>query len=239
MTEIKIVSSPPLRSVIREIGPGFEAATGAKLVAHIEGVSRLKRRIDAGTAFDVAVLTPDLLDVLVANGAIARDTRAAIARSGLGVAVRTGECAPDVSSAEMFRRVLLDARSVMYASGSAVTAHIERVFERLGIAADMQSKIRLLPATGHIGRGIADGKAGLGLTHIPVILDSPGTQLAGPFPAALQRYVDLCAGVSASSPQPAHARALVRYLATPEAKTIMHANGLKTYACRQDEAAAS
>jgi molybdate transport system substrate-binding protein len=227
MTEIKVVSSPPLRSVIREIGPRFEAATGAKLVARIESVSRLKRRIDAGDEFDVAVLTPDLLDALVANGTIAGDARAAIARSALGVAVRAGERVPDVGCAEAFRRALLDARSVMYASGSAVIAHIEQVFERLGIAADIKAKTRWLPPTGHIGHAVADGAAELGLTHIPVILDSPGAQLAGPFPPALQHYVDLCAGVSASSPQPAHARALVRYLATPEAKAIMRANGLE------------
>ena len=227
--EIKVMSSPPLRCVIQELGPQFERATGHKLVVKIEAVADLKRQIDAGDTFDVAILTPVLIDALIKDGKIARGSHADIARSGLGVAVRSGGHMPDVGSADAFKRVLLNAKSIMYATGSAVTTHIERMFDRLGIAEDMKSKSKLVPAGGHIGRAIADGAAELGLTHIPVILESSGIDLAGPFPAELQFYVDLCGGVSTGSMEPKGARALIRYLMASETTAIIKAKGLERF----------
>jgi molybdate transport system substrate-binding protein len=227
--EIKVVSSPPLRSAIRELGPQFERATGHKLVVKIEPVANLKRRIDAGDAFDVAILTSGLIDALIKDGKIAVDARANIARSGLGVVVRTGGRKPDASSADGFKRALLNAKSVMYASGSAATAHIEGMFERLDIAGDMKAKRKLLPAGGHIGKAIADGAAELGLTTIPVILETRDIDFAGPFPEALQFYVDLSGGISARSMQPEGAKALIRYLTASEATAIMKAKGLERF----------
>lgn len=227
--EVKVVSSPPLRGVIQELGPQFERTTGHKLDIKIDAVADLKRQIDAGAAFDVAILTPRLIDALIRDGKIAADARANIARSGLGVVVRSGGGMLDVGSADAFKRALLKAKSIMYASGSAATTHIERMFDRLGIAEDMKSKSKLLAAGGHIGKAIADGAAELGLTHIPVILESSGVELAGPFPAELQFYVDLSGGVSVGSMEPEGAKALIRYLMASEATAVMKAKGLERF----------
>lgn len=225
---IRVMSSPPLRSVIEELGLQFERATGHKLVIKIEAMADLKRQIVAGDAFDVAILTPVLIDALIKDGKIAPGSHANIARSGLGVAARTG-VHMDVGSVDAFKRVLLNAKSVMYATGSAVTTHIERMFDRLGIAEDIASKCKVVPAGGHIGRAIADGAAELGLTHIPVILESNDVGLAGPFPAELQFYVDLAGGVSSSSMEPKGAKALIRYLMASETIEVMKRKGLERF----------
>lgn len=225
--EMKVVSSPPLRSVLQVLGPQFEKATGLKLVTKIASVADLKRQIDAGDGFDLAILTPELIHALIKAGKIVAATSANIARSGLGVAVRAGGPRPDLGSTDALRRALLAAKSVMYASGSAATAHIERVFERFGIAEYMQAKSKLVSAGGHIGRAVAEGATELGLTHTSVILDARGAELAGPFPAELQFYVELSGGVSATSMEPEGAKALIRYLIAPEATAIFKAKGLE------------
>lgn len=225
--EIRVVSSPPMRSVIHVLGPQFEKVNGLKLVAKIASVMHLKHQIDAGDRFDVAILTPELIGALVKDGKIVADARANIARSGLGVAVRAGRRRPEVGSTDTLKRALLAAKSVIYASGSAVTRHVEHMFERLGIVEDMKSRSMLQPAGGHIGKAIAEGVAELGLTHIPVILEATGAALAGPFPAELQFYVDLSAGVSAGSMEPERAKALIRFLLAPEATTVIKAKGLE------------
>jgi len=229
VAEIKVVSSPPLRAVLQELGPQFERATGHRLTITTNAVADLKRQIDAGEAFDVAILTPDLIETLIDDGKIAADAHANVARSGLGVVVPSGRRALDVGSADAFRRALLNATSVIYASGSAVTTHIERTFDRLGIAEDMESKSKLLPAGGHVGKAIAAGAAELGLTHISVILESSGVHLAGPFPADLQIFVTLCGGISAESTQVDGAKALIRYLTGPEATAVIEAKGLERF----------
>ena len=193
---MRVLSSPPLRAAINELAPEFEEATGCKLALRTAPVAELKRQIDFGDAFDVAILTPELIDALIKTGKIA-GPRTSIARSGLGVAVRAGAPRPDVSSVDAFKLALLKAKSVMYASGSAAMPHIERMFERLGIAKELAAKRKLLPAGGYIGKAIAEQAADLGLTTIPVILETDGVDLAGPFPADVQFHVELSAGVSA------------------------------------------
>jgi molybdate transport system substrate-binding protein len=229
MASIKVLSSPPLRAAIRELGPRFERATGYKLAIKIGPLAELKRQIDAGEAFDVAILTPSLIDAFAKDGTIAAKVCSKIARSGLGIAVRTGGPVPDFGSAGTFKLALLNATSIMYASGSAVTTHIERMFERLGIAEGIKSKSKLVPAGGYIGKAIADGDAEVGLTHIPVILESSGIDLAGPFPTELQCHVNFSGGVSAKSMEPEGARALIRYLMTSEATAVLKAKGLERF----------
>jgi molybdate transport system substrate-binding protein len=97
--EVKVLSAAAMRPALKELGPQFERATGHKLVIEFDVVGLLKRQIDAGGAFDVAILTLPLIDDLGRQGKIAANTRADIARSGIGVIVRPGALKPDNSHA--------------------------------------------------------------------------------------------------------------------------------------------
>src|SRR5947208_3605540 len=86
--DITVFSSTALKAVLRELGPQFEKATGNKLVLTIGPAAVMKSQIDQGAAFDVAIVTPPLLEGLAAAGKVDRVTSAVIARSGLAVSVR-------------------------------------------------------------------------------------------------------------------------------------------------------
>lgn len=223
---IKVLTSPPLRSVLAELKPQFERATHHALVVEVGPISELKQRIDRGEAFDAAILTPALIDSFVQNGRIAASSRVAIARTGLGAVARVGTPKPDVSSADAFRSTLLNAKSILFASRSAVREHIEHTFEQLGIARQVRPKSQMLPAGGFIAKAVADGAADLGLTTIPTILETAGVEFAGPFPAALQFYVSLSAGISTASTRQNSAKALLRYFAAPGVIEMMRVKGL-------------
>jgi molybdate transport system substrate-binding protein len=102
--EVKVLCASAMRSVMKELGPRFERETGHQLVIQFDVVGVLKRQIDTGERFDVAILTTPLIDDLVKNGKIAAGTRVDVARSGLGVIVRTGAPKPDINSADAFKR---------------------------------------------------------------------------------------------------------------------------------------
>jgi molybdate transport system substrate-binding protein len=87
--EVQVLCASAMRAVMNELGPRFEGATGHKLLIQFDVVGALKRQIDAGERFDVAILTTPLIDDAVKDGKIAAGTRADVARSGLGVIVRT------------------------------------------------------------------------------------------------------------------------------------------------------
>ena len=146
------MSSPPLRSVLEELRPKIESTIRHALDVEIGPAAELKRRIDAGSTFEVAILPPALIDALTNDGKIAACTRVSVARAGLGVVVRTAGVQPDVSSVDAFKSTLLAAKSIVYASGSAVVRHIEQMMEQLDIADETRAKTRTLPAGGYIAR---------------------------------------------------------------------------------------
>src|SRR6266852_4768264 len=51
--EIKLIASPGVRAVVNELVPQFEKATGHKVARDFAVIVALKRRIEAGEAFDI------------------------------------------------------------------------------------------------------------------------------------------------------------------------------------------
>jgi molybdate transport system substrate-binding protein len=113
-TDIKILSSVGMKAIMEELGPQFERTTGHKLVMNFGIANVLKRQIDAGEPFDVAILTPPLIDELVKANKIAAGTRADMVRIGIGVAIRAGAPKPDISTTEAFKSALLNAKSITF-----------------------------------------------------------------------------------------------------------------------------
>lgn len=61
------------------------------------------RRIQIGETFDVLIASPEQIDALVGEGRIIAHTRAILAQSGIGVALRAGAAKPDISPVEAFK----------------------------------------------------------------------------------------------------------------------------------------
>ncbi|MFM0140908.1 hypothetical protein [Caballeronia grimmiae] len=51
-------AEPTSKSTLEELGSAFERQAGHRLVARLDNAATLKRQIDAGEAFDVAILLP-------------------------------------------------------------------------------------------------------------------------------------------------------------------------------------
>ena len=63
--EIKVIGSPGVKGAVIELALQFEAQTGHKVVTDFDVFAVLARRIDAGETFDIAILTPELIDELI------------------------------------------------------------------------------------------------------------------------------------------------------------------------------
>nr|WP_167561109.1 substrate-binding domain-containing protein [Bradyrhizobium sp. AS23.2] len=70
--EVKVLSTPTMKSALDELAPAFTRATGHTLILTFEGVPVLKRQIEAGETFDAAVLLPAAVDDLAKLGKIAQ-----------------------------------------------------------------------------------------------------------------------------------------------------------------------
>jgi len=221
--EVTLICSNALKSVMEEIGPQFEKTSGHKLRITYGSTGPLKASIDKGTAFDVAILGVGATDQLVKDGKLAAATRADIARSAMGVAIRPGLPKPDISSVEAFKRALLDAKSIGYSEDGLTGKYLKGLFVKLGIADQLKAKT----VHGRGGELVGDGKADLGLTQVSEILPVKGAELLGPLPAGVQEYTVFPGAASAASKKPEAAKALLKFLASPAAGKVIKAHGLE------------
>jgi len=65
---------------------------------------------------DVAIIAAPNIDKLIMGGKVVAGSRADFARSGVGVAVRSGLPKPDISPGEAVKKAVLAANSVAYPS---------------------------------------------------------------------------------------------------------------------------
>jgi molybdate transport system substrate-binding protein len=223
--ELKIFGSRVTRMVVEEIGPQFEQTTGHHLVVVTDVAAALKRRIEAGEAFDLAVLVDFQADDLINKGKLAADTRADIMKAGIGVAVRRGAPIPDISTFDAFKATLLAAKSITYLKEGASTIYLDGLFVRMGIADQLLAKTTK-PETESVSEAVAAGDVELGMIVIPNILSVPGAQLVGPIPEAIQSYIVFTAAVAPNSPNQQAARDFIAFMRSPAGVAAIKAKGM-------------
>jgi molybdate transport system substrate-binding protein len=224
--DIRVLSTHAVLDVLNEIGPKFERATGNRLSIGYNPAKAVKRQIENGAAFDVAIVTRPVFDDLATQGKILPETRADIGRSGLGVAVRKGAPKPDIATTEAFKRALLAAKSVVRSTEGTSGIYFEKLLDHLGIAEAMRDKVKLGPS-GRVAELVARGEADMAVQQIAELLPVTGAQYAGPFPPELQLYSEFAAGVASASKHREAAKAFIATLTTPEAIALFTAAGLE------------
>ncbi len=224
---LRVFASNGVKAVVEELQPKCEHAIGHPLAIEFNSAAALKQRIDGGEAFDLALLTNEVIDALIKEGKIVAGTQTDLARAGIGVGIRKGAPKPDISTPDAMKRTLLNAKSVTYAKEGASRMLLERIYDRLGIANEMKSKVIFQTVSGRPQAAVAEGQAEMVLTLIPEILPVPGVQLAGPLPKDLQGYINFRAAISASSNNAEAGKALIRFLTGPVAAPVYKAKGME------------
>ena len=226
MAEIKILSTHAVQEVLNEVGPLFERVSGLDLAIDYDPANALKRTIEAGTPFDVAIVTRAVIDELAVKGKVRRETCKDICRSGLGIAVRRGAAVPDIATVDALRRSLLATRSLVRSKEGTSGVYFETLLNRLGIADAMREKIVIGPS-GRIAELVARGETEMAVQQIPELLPVKGAQYVGPLPEELQLWTVFAAGVGSAASTPAAAKAFIEALATPSAVALFKAKGLE------------
>lgn len=223
--EIRILASNGVKAALEELAPAFERATGNKVSITFGLAAVLKRQIEAGEAFDLAILTSAGIEDLAKQGKVDSGSRAAIARSGVGIGIRKGAPRPDIGTPDALKRTLLSAKSISWAKEGASGVYFASVLERIGIAEQMKPKVVLAASGAEVGKLLAAGQVELGVILVNELMAAPGVEVLGPLPPALQNYTAFHAGVGAASKNAAAAGALIRFLTTPSAGAVFKAKG--------------
>jgi molybdate transport system substrate-binding protein len=224
--EIRVLSSVGIKTVVDALAPQFEKTTKHRVTTVFDLASVLKTKIEGGEAFDVAILTPPLLDDLIAKKIVAASSRAAVARVGLGLMIRAGAPKPDVSSIAAFTRTLVNAKSITYASAGASGIAFLAIVDKLGIAPAVKAKARPEATTEAVGHNVTSGASDFAVLPVSEILPVKGAELGGVFPAEVQTFVVMAAGVSAKA-QGRAAQDFVAFLMSPANTAIVRQMGME------------
>jgi molybdate transport system substrate-binding protein len=227
--EIKVLTAGAFKQVVLALLPAFEQQTGHKVTVENDTVGALTKRIEGGEGFDLAVLTPAAVDDLTKKGKFVAGSRKNLARVGVGVVVKEGAPNPDIGSVDAFKRALLAAKSVAYidpAAGGSSGIYVAGLLDKLGIAADVKAKAKLIPG-GAVAEHIARGEAELGIHQISEILPVKGVTLVGPLPADIQNYTVYAAGLGANAKESAAAKTLLDTLSGPASAEVLKSRGME------------
>lgn len=224
VVQLKLFSGGAMRRFLVEALPLFERDHGTKVETRFAPTREIKAAIEAGESFDIALLPRWAIDQLIAEGRIQAGSATDAVRSLVGFMVRDGAPLPDITTVEALKRTLRQAKSVSYSKGPS-GLWVAEMLERIGMAPELTDKVVF--AIGRpVGEVIANGEAEVGMQQIIEITPVKGARLVGPLPEELTNYVLYSTGLAPRTPRADRAHALVEFLASPAAVTIIRAKGM-------------
>src|SRR5256886_9299662 len=135
--DLKVISAGAVRGLIGQIIDDYSRQTGQKFDFTIGTTGQLRNIIATGQHADLIIVSAPLMGELEKTGKLTPGSRADLGRVGIGVTVRMGAPAPDVSTPDALKKALVEARSVAYtnpAEGGTSGIYFNSVAERFGIA---------------------------------------------------------------------------------------------------------
>ena len=225
--DIAVYCSNGFRAVMEDLMPQFERSTNNTVKVTYGLSTDLERRIEAGEAFDLAILTPALIETLAQQGRVVANSRATLARSPIGIATKRGSAALDLRTADGLTRTLRAAKSIGYAKEGASAAFFLATLERLGLTRVLESRIVAAASGAAVGASVAKGDLELGVLPVSEILPIAGIDVAGTFPSDLAGFITMTAGVSAHATNAPTARALIEFLSTPSSEAVLRTRGME------------
>ena len=193
---MRLLVSNGVKAALVAVQPACEAQTGTTFVAEFGTSNGLRAMAAKGQAFDIAVMTEDAIDALVAEKKLDAASKTMVAKTRIGVGVRQNAAAPDVRTADAVRKALLGASSVTWASDGASRPFIEKMVEKLGITAQMAAKTNPEQGSPRATARVVNGQSDIVLTLISEIVPVQGLKMVGALPAEFQGEVSFAAGVA-------------------------------------------
>jgi molybdate transport system substrate-binding protein len=213
--ELNVLAAGAVEAVVRDVVGGFERESGHTVKLTYAPVGALRDKIYAGEPADLTIVTPVIIEQLLAKRLVRAGTRTDLGRVGGGIAVRKGAPRPAIGTPEELKRALLAAKEIYHADPKIATAgaYFLKVADRLGIGEEVRKK----------GRTAGGGKVSMqmmakstveaiGLTQISEILSVPEVELVGPYPGDLQLMTTYTGILLERTPHPAVAEAFLRFL---------------------------
>lgn len=227
--ELKVYSTIGVKGALEELIPQFEKATGHKLNVTWGLISAFTKKAQEGDVPDVLIVSRGAIDNLTKDGKIAAGGPT-LAISIFAFGVKHGAPKPDISSVDALKKTLLSARAIGYtdpAAGGQSGVLFAKMIETLGVAAEVKAKSKFPPPAGFVGTLLVNGDVDIAFQSKPELITTAGVDVVGPPPGNLGNTSVFAAGIGAGSASGDAAKALLKFLASPEAQSVFKAKGFE------------
>ena len=225
--ELSVLSAGAIEPGLKSAVAAFEKQTGHSVKVAFNTAPELRKRMEGNPAFDVVIAPPAVIGEFAAASKLA-ETRAMVGRVGMGVAVRQGAPAPDISTTDALKRSVLEADSLVF-NRASTGLYLESLLKKLDVYSQVEGKTTRYADGASVMEHVIKGKGreiGFGaLTEILLYKDK-GLTLVGPVPADVQNYTSYTAAPLASGQQQALAQQFVSFLSGPVGKPLFVAAGV-------------
>ena len=223
---LKVMTSGGFTAAYKLLGPQYARQSGDTLDTLLgpsmgKAPEAIPNRLARGEQADVVIMVGYALDELIKQGKVDPASRVKLTDSRIGLVVRQGAPKPAIGTDAELKAVLSQAKSIAY-SDSASGVYVEKeLFKKLGMPAK-GSMIERLP----VAEQVAKGDYEVGLQQVAELLPVPGVTYVGKLPEDVQSVTRFAAGIPVNAEHPTQARALLHYLASPEAQPVVQSTGL-------------
>jgi len=226
--EINVLSAGAVGPGLKKVTELFQQDTRETVKLTFATAPTIVERLGADSQFHIVIAPPIVLDDAARQGKISPERRVLLGRIGVGVMVRAGAPRLPIAAVEQLKKSLLDATSVVFNRASTGT-YLEKLFEKLGIARELERKSIRYPdftaVLDHISRG-ANGEIGFGATTVIVENTQRGIEFVGPLPAEIQNYTAYEAAVVQNGGANTAALQFRDYIESPPARSALVQAGI-------------
>ena len=225
-TEIAGATSMATKYLLAELAGTYARQTGNRVsVISMSGIEAAAR-VRAREPYEFVVLASDALSKLEAEGHVVAGSRVDVAVAAIAVAVSPGAKAPDISSEGAVRDAVATALSIGYSTGPSGT-HLQRLFERWGIADAVKARLVQAPPGVPVAALIARGEVELGFQQMSELIHEPGIHIVGTLPPGAQSLTTFSAAVCAASLRSDATGAWLRFVGAAENDACRRRHGLE------------
>jgi molybdate transport system substrate-binding protein len=226
--DIKVISAVPLAPAVEQLADQYKRDTGQVVVVQSVTTGDINRILSSNESFDILITTTALVDQSAKDGKTVAAGKTMVGRVGIGVIVRTGASAPNISTPDTLRQAVLAADAVVYNTAGSGQS-VQKMFDDMGIGAQIQSKATRPANAAQTMDRIIQGKGneiGFGLISEIKPYETKGVRMVGPLPTPVQTYINYEAILSVNSKLSDDGKRFIQYLTTPAARKVFAATGV-------------
>jgi molybdate transport system substrate-binding protein len=224
MTSLNILSGGAAQGLVRSFAESFKARTGLDIDGEFGAVGAMAEKLRAGRPTDIIILTEALVGTLAKERLAVPSSIKNVGVVETALAVRADH--PKVSAPDQaaLRQALLTADAIYVPDIKASTAgiHVAKVLALLGIAGEVESRLKIYPNGATAMRHLAESPATrpIGCTQSTEIISTPGVTLSGALPPGCELATMYTAAVTAGTSRPRDAQILIDLLTAADHRTL-------------------